>query len=99
MRAGAQVRSSLPDASQTWSLSVPLVEGLNELAVLSKDRAWNRSTTVTVSVVLDTIAPTAPVITSAVESPTHRASQTISGTKDPNTALLLDGVPIVSSCI
>jgi hypothetical protein len=31
-----------------------------------------------------------------VESPTHQASQTISGTKDPNTALLLDGVPIVS---
>ncbi len=100
---------SVKDANQqpvdgTWALSgtdklvfIPtaaLEDSLYTVDLQLEDHFTNRSTAKHYSFTLDTKVPTAPVV-SPVSSPTHKPSQSISGTKEADAALLLNGNQIV----
>lgn len=69
---------------------VALTEGNNTFSVVATDLAGNDSTQ-TVSVTLDTIAPTITVIAPVDNSITNQASQTINGTVDETGVLTING--------
>ncbi|MCF6310974.1 MAG: hypothetical protein L3J39_00840, partial [Verrucomicrobiales bacterium] len=48
---------------------------------------------------LDTLPPTAPLMTSGVNSPTKLANQILSGTRESNTALYVNGVEIQPAAV
>gem|GEM_PF-595499 len=75
------VASSVLDRSTSWSVPLPMVEGVNSFNVATVDQAGNRSPTVSVTVTLKTTAPHIAV-TSPLESPTHLTTQTVTGTVD-----------------
>ena len=82
-------------ASTTWSYAMPLVEGDNAISLTCKDALGNESPATTGVIVLDTGAPGAPTL-NAVTSPTGTSPQTISGTKEANTSVWLNGSEIVA---
>lgn len=83
------------DASTQWGLWLNLAEGMNNLTFFSRDEAGNTSSSTMISIVLDTIAPLAPVVF-PVASQVSTSSILISGTKESDTSLLLNGVEIIS---
>ena len=83
------------NASTTWSYDMPLVEGNNAISLTSKDGAGNESPATTSAIVLDTGAPAAPTLI-PVTSPTSVTPQTISGNKEANTSVWLNGSEIVA---
>lgn len=84
------------DANTTWNFSVNLTtEGDNIFSITSKDAAGNESTAATATIVLDTTAPTVPVV-NAVTSPTNATTQTLGGTKEANSSILIGGTLAVA---
>ena len=83
------------NVNTTWSYDMPLLEGSNPISLTSKDSLDNESGAPTSAIVLDTGAPGAPTL-NAVTSPTGASPQTISGSKDPNTSVWLNGSEIVA---
>jgi len=80
----------------TWSTTAyTLVEGANTFSVTSRDALGNETAPVVVTITLDTIAPTTPVI-NAVVSPTNQTTQTLSGTKEANTSLWINGAQVIA---
>ncbi len=77
-----------------WSYTFDLFEGNNKISIISHDVSGNESAAVTTDIVLDTIAPEAPTL-NAITSPTNISTQTLSGTKDTNTSIWLNGVEVV----
>ncbi len=81
------------DEENTWSYSVDLTEGLNELVFTAKDDAGNQSLPLIRNVILDTTVPAAPtvianaLVTGSADSPLYR----VSGTKEANSAIWLNG--------
>ncbi|MDH4246827.1 MAG: Ig-like domain-containing protein, partial [Deltaproteobacteria bacterium] len=85
------------DANTTWSYLVQLTtEGANAITVKAVDRAGNESPTAEGVILRDTTAPNAPVVTSPVLSPTQLFSQTLSGNKDADSSLRINGVEVVA---
>jgi len=78
-----------------WSYTFDLFEGNNKISITSRDTSGNESTAVTTDMVLDTIAPEIPTL-NAVTSPTNISPQILSGTKETNSSILINGAEIIS---
>lgn len=78
-------------ARTRWSAAVRLSQGANDLTLLARDRAGNRSPTLGVQVSLDSIAPAPPTITSPVPAQTDADALEVAGTKEANSALVVNG--------
>lgn len=84
------------DSNTNWNMPVTLSEGVNRFIFSSKDYSVNESPTHDVSIILDTIAPSVPTITSPTT--VYDALFSIKGNRDANTAVLLgDGTVAVAS--
>jgi hypothetical protein len=83
------------NASTSWSYDMPLVEGSNAISLTCKDAIGNESGATISTIVLDTSAPAAPTL-NPVTSPTATTPQTISGTKEADTSVWLNGSEIVA---
>jgi len=79
----------------TWSYSYNLSEGENNISIISKDTMGNESNKIYATIILDTIAPAIPNL-EAVTSPTNISPQILSGTKDTNSSILINGAEIIS---
>ncbi|MCH7476583.1 MAG: hypothetical protein IIA14_00595 [SAR324 cluster bacterium] len=84
------------DAGTAWSASFALNEGSNSISVTSKDAAGNESGAATGTIVLDTTAPADPTL-NAVTTPTATTPQTLSGGKDANSSIWIDGSEVVTA--
>lgn len=90
-RGGAPLYIGTVDQFQTWTSStITLNEGVNVFSLVAANRVGTLSTASSVTVALDTIAP-AQVVVNAPQSPTNQPSQSLSGTKEADAKLLLDG--------
>jgi parallel beta-helix repeat protein len=85
----------LLDPSTDWSHPFNLSEGTNNISITSWDAAGNESAPITTTIILDTSAPGAPTL-DAVVSPTNVTPQILSGTKDTNSSILINGAEIIS---
>ncbi len=87
------------DGLTTWSWETTLVEGDNEFTFSSKDASGNEVSDALASIVLDTIDPDAPTITSATTASGDEdtASFTITGTKEANSSVELSAVEAVAA--
>ena len=79
------------DNNTFWSYEVSLSEGNNYFIVTARDASGIESDSVTVAIALDANPPQAPVI-SSVTTPTNISTQTISGTKEANTSIWINGI-------
>lgn len=82
------------DSSVNWSYSYNLSEGFNDISITSRDIAGNESSSITTTILLDTGAPAAPAL-DAVVSPTNISPQTLSGTKEATTSILINNIEVV----
>ncbi|KAF0143500.1 MAG: fibronectin type III domain-containing protein [Nitrospirae bacterium] len=79
----------------TWSITVSSIkEGTNTITAYAKDSAGNQSAGVSTTMIYDSIAPSAP--TANVTSPTKDAVVTLTGTKEANSSILINGTNKVS---
>jgi parallel beta-helix repeat protein len=78
-----------------WSYSLPLIEGKNNLSITSRDISGNESTAVIANIILDTVLPEVLTL-NLVTSPTNISFQTLSGTKETNTAIWINGAEVIS---
>ena len=99
------VEAVLMNSDTTWSYTFDLSEGNNKISVTACDAASNESLAVTTSIILDTLPPDAPTLNNVI-TPTNISPQILSGTKETNTSIWINGkeaVPINSettwSCI
>jgi len=74
----------------TFSVFLPLQEGLNTLTITATDEVGNTAS-MTVHVTLDTHAP-ALVLTAASAGLTNHASVVVAGTTEPGATLTVDGI-------
>ena len=96
--------NGLPDAiatvqvgvDGTWSISVPLSEGVNNLTFIAKDSNGNNISAATpVTLNLDTNAPNAPLITTVDPDGTN-----VKGTAEPgSTVIISKGATVLGSAI
>jgi len=82
------------DSSVNWSYSYNLSEGTNNISITSRDAAGNESAPITTIITLDTSAPGAPTL-DAVVSPTNISPQTLSGTKEATTSILINNTEVI----
>ena len=90
---GAEVISINSDT--TWSYSYNLSEGENNISIISKNTVGNESNEINTTIILDTIAPVIPSL-ETVTSPTNISSQTLSGTKETNSSIIINGAEVIS---
>ncbi len=83
------------DPSVNWSYSYNLSEGTNDISITSWDAAGNESTPITTTIILDTSAPEAPTL-DAVTSPTSISLQILSGNKETNSSIWINGTEVIS---
>ena len=83
------------DSSVNWSCYYNLVEGTNNISITSWDAAGNESAPITTIIMLDTSAPGAPTL-EAVVSPTNVTPQILSGTKEANSSIWINGTEVIS---
>lgn len=82
------------DTSTEWSCSFKLSEGENNISITSKDATGNESNEIIATIILDTIIPESPTLNN-VNSPTNILPQILSGTKEANTSIWINGVEAV----
>jgi parallel beta-helix repeat protein len=82
------------NSSTDWSYSLELIEGENNLSITSRDISGNESTAVIANIILDTIKPEAPTL-NAVISPTNISSQTLVGTKEVDSSILINSIEVI----
>jgi len=82
------------NSNTTWSYSYNLSEGENNISIISKDTAGNESTEIYATIILDISAPTIPGL-DTITSPTNISPQILSGTKETNTSIWINGVEVV----
>jgi len=82
------------NSETTWSYDFELTEGENSISIISKDTVGNESNEINTTIILDTIAPAIPNL-EAVSSPTNISSQTLSGTKEANSSILINDTEVV----
>jgi len=90
---GAEVISA--NSEITWSYDFELTEGENSVSIISKDTAGNESSKTDTTIILDISAPAAPS-SDPVISPTNFSSQILSGAKEANSSILINGIEVVS---
>jgi parallel beta-helix repeat protein len=83
------------NSSIDWSYSLELIEGENNLSITSRDISGNESTAVIANIILDTVPPEVLTL-NIVTSPTNISFQTLSGTKETNTAIWINGAKVIS---
>jgi len=83
------------NSSTNWSFSYNLSEGKNDILLTSRDAAGNESSAVTAEIVLDSIAPGVPTLNEVI-TPTNILPQILSGTKEANSSIWINGVEAVS---
>jgi len=83
------------NSSTTWTYDFNLSEGENNISITSKDSAGNENGAVTVKIILDSILPTTPTLNEVI-TPTNISIQALSGTKETNSSIWLNGVEVVS---
>jgi len=83
------------DSSVNWLYYYNLVEGTNNISITSRDASGNESSSVSTIIVLDTGAPAAPTL-GAVVSPTNVTPQILSGTKEANSSIWINGTEVIS---
>lgn len=82
------------NSSTTWTLPYTLNEGLNHVIFSSRDYSANTSPTLDVTILLDTVAPSMPAVTSpTIVYDTHFV---ITGTRDAYTNVLLGDGSVVA---
>ena len=82
------------NSETTWSYDFELIEGENSISIISKDIVGNESNEINTTVILDISAPAIPSL-ELVSSPTNISSQTLSGTKEANASIWLNGTEVV----
>ncbi|PIW11448.1 MAG: hypothetical protein COW35_06880, partial [Candidatus Infernicultor aquiphilus] len=85
--------------STDWSYSLPLIEGENNLSITSRDISGNESTAIIANIILDTVPPEVLTL-NLVTSPTNISLQILTGTKEANSSIWINGteaVPLNSS--
>ena len=82
------------NSSTSWSFSYNLSEGINDIYITSRDAAGNESLAVTADIVLDSIAPGLPTLNEVI-TPTNILPQILSGTKDANSSICINGTEAV----
>lgn len=81
------------DSSATWSYTVALTSGDNSFLILSKDRAANASTSVSVNVRFDPLAPKVTITSPDDGSYTNYSLINVTGTvDDPNSDVWVNGI-------
>jgi len=90
---GVEVISA--NSETTWSYDFELTEGENSISIISKDIVGNESNEINTTIISDTIAPAIPSL-ETVTSPTNISSQTLSGTKEANSSILINDTEVVS---
>jgi fibronectin type 3 domain-containing protein len=89
--AGATVGAVSYPSGTTWSVPLSgLKEGNNTVTASAVDAAGNPGAAATMTFVVDTIPPLKPVITAPV-TPTKSSSVSLTGTKEANTSLFVNG--------
>ena len=83
------------NSSTNWSFSHNLSEGANNISITSRDIAGNESLSVTTNIILDVIPPMVPTLNSII-SPTNISPKTLSGTKESNTSIWINGTEVIS---
>src|SRR5680860_330850 len=83
------------NSEATWSYSLHLTEGTNSIFVTSCDSAGNESSAVSTIIVLDISAPVAPTLND-VTSPTNISTQILTGTKEANSSIWINGTEVIS---
>ncbi|MBU4350375.1 DUF1565 domain-containing protein, partial [bacterium] len=82
------------DSLTDWSYLFNLTEGNNNISITSRDIVVNECLSITTTIILDTGAPAAPTL-NTVLSPTNISPQTLSGTKETNSSIWLNGTEVV----
>lgn len=82
------------DSSTDWFYSYNLSEGTNNISITSRDAAGNESASITTTIVLDTIFPTVPTLNEVI-TPTNISIQLLSGSKEDNSSIWINGVEMV----
>ena len=82
------------NSSTTWTYDFNLSEGENNISVTSQDLIGNESGETTVRIILDTISPAAPSLHEVI-TPTNILPQTLSGTKESNTSIWINGTEVI----
>ena len=82
------------NSSTDWSHTYNLSEGNNNISITSRDVTGNESAPITTTIILDTSAPGAPTL-GAVVSPTNVSQQILSGSKETNTFIWINGLEVV----
>ena len=90
---GAEVISINSDT--TWSHPYSLSEGTNNISITSRDTDGNESSSVSTTIVLDISTPEIPILND-VTSPTNISPQILSGTKEINSSILINGAEVIS---
>jgi len=88
------------DATTSYSFNTgALTEGTNTFTIVSKDYSDNNSEILTLTIVVDTTAPSAATVTSAtsVSDRTATKSHTITGTKEADSSVWNNGTEIVAA--
>jgi len=83
------------NSDTTWSYSYNLSEGENSISITSKDSGGNESNEINTIITLDTTAPTIPSMVT-VASPTNISTQILSGTKEANSSIWINGTEVIS---
>jgi parallel beta-helix repeat protein len=83
------------NSSIDWSYSLPLIEGENNLSITSRDISGNESTAVIANIILDTVPPGVLTL-NLVTSPANMSFQTLSGAKETNTDIWINGAEVIS---
>ena len=74
------------DPAGNWTVVVPLTDGQHSLAITETSGTSLRSSAVTISITIDTVAPTAPTVTTSIDDTALRPF-TIAGTAEPGATL------------
>ncbi|MBA7536494.1 hypothetical protein ES705_28758 [subsurface metagenome] len=83
------------NSDTTWSYSYNLSEGENNISIISKDTVGNESNEIYATIILDISAPTIPGL-NIITSPTNISPQILSGTKEINSSILINGAEVIS---
>jgi len=83
------------DLLTDWSYSYNLSEGTNNISITSRDSIGNESSSVITTIMLDTDVPAVPILDNVV-SPTNLSPQTLSGNKETNSSIWINGTEVIS---
>jgi hypothetical protein len=84
------------NSETNWSYDFELTDGENSVSIISKDIIGNESSEINTTIIFDISAPATPSLEPVI-SPTNFSSQTLSGTKEANSSILINDTVVVSN--